>query len=363
MPPRQWVPVAFRLHYLAEAWRPRRVFLSSATKLRLSSEAAAASVEQFEALSKLAEWSNGRDVDTFAQKLYQRQAQRMANLLEQRARQGGGAAPPGRIASEGAPLELLDVAVDDVRAVGKAMIDERVKREQAQASAATARQQQAAEGPVQQPVYAFQTQQQQSTPPPPAAVNVVQEQARVEEEPEVVEEEQQPAGDDGEGNGLLGAIENKLGQLSAQDFVRVLQACKAGNPPAELLGNLTGNALEAKKNEIKQEAERKLQERAAREAAQQKEDEEVQDKERLLKRMREMLEKTAGVERERLEKERKALEEAAQRAKKAQQVKKKLQKYGQCVMGFEWRDIGDRYQCAGGSHFVTKAELDGFDDV
>ncbi|KAK7054631.1 hypothetical protein VNI00_003094 [Paramarasmius palmivorus] len=60
-------------------------------------------------------------------------------------------------------------------------------------------------------------------------------------------------------------------------------------------------------------------------------------------------------ERERLEAIRKVKEEQQKKEAKAQQ---KLRSMGVCVAGFRWIRQGDGYRCAGGTHFVSNAQLD-----
>lgn len=64
-----------------------------------------------------------------------------------------------------------------------------------------------------------------------------------------------------------------------------------------------------------------------------------------------------------LEAELKAAQEEAQRQEilrkieERKAIQQKLKYMGRCPMGFDWIDIGGGYQCAGGSHYMSNAEL------
>ncbi|KAM6493118.1 hypothetical protein JOM56_011252 [Amanita muscaria] len=53
--------------------------------------------------------------------------------------------------------------------------------------------------------------------------------------------------------------------------------------------------------------------------------------------------------------ETKMLEE--QRRRQEAQVQRKLRSMGVCPVGYQWLPHGGGYRCAGGSHFVSNAQL------
>lgn len=53
----------------------------------------------------------------------------------------------------------------------------------------------------------------------------------------------------------------------------------------------------------------------------------------------------------------KAQEEEVRRRREEAQVQQKLRQMGVCVAGFRWIRQSDGYRCAGGSHFVSNAQL------
>jgi hypothetical protein len=48
---------------------------------------------------------------------------------------------------------------------------------------------------------------------------------------------------------------------------------------------------------------------------------------------------------------------AAENERKKEMIRQKLQAIGNCPAGFVWRKVGGGWRCAGGSHFVTDAQL------
>lgn len=106
----------------------------------------------------------------------------------------------------------------------------------------------------------------------------------------------------------------------------------------------------------------KAEERAAREAAKLREMQAKNEAEaRELLRLRqeaEIREREAKAERERIRREweRKKREEQ-ERIKKEKVVQSRLQQMGVCVAGFAWIKQAGGYRCAGGSHWVSDAQL------
>ncbi|KAI9640530.1 hypothetical protein NHQ30_011276 [Ciborinia camelliae] len=111
-----------------------------------------------------------------------------------------------------------------------------------------------------------------------------------------------------------------------------------------------------KELEAFKEAERKAMEEALQEIKA-KHDADRQEQLRLREEAR-LRELKAKAERERIEKEqeRRRLEEVERRKKEAQ-AQAKLRTLGVCVMGYKWIKQSSGYRCAGGSHFVSDAQL------
>jgi len=97
--------------------------------------------------------------------------------------------------------------------------------------------------------------------------------------------------------------------------------------------------------------------------------EEADDAERKLREAEELArlekEETCRLELERLrieaeERARNSREEAERRQRereRKQAIQKKLERIGNCCMGYQWLKVGSGYRCAGGGHFVPEAQL------
>ncbi|KAB8301571.1 hypothetical protein EYC80_003415 [Monilinia laxa] len=104
------------------------------------------------------------------------------------------------------------------------------------------------------------------------------------------------------------------------------------------------------------EAEQKAREEAIREIEVRNQAE--REKQLRLRVEAHIRELKAKVERERIEQEReKRRLEEMERRQKEKEVQAKLTRMGVCVAGFRWIKQGGGYRCAGGSHFVSDAEL------
>lgn len=103
--------------------------------------------------------------------------------------------------------------------------------------------------------------------------------------------------------------------------------------------------------EAAREEEKVLAEQAALQQALDDEERRRHEQERL---RREMERRAIEEELDRIRKQR---EEEEQRHKQEQAVQQKLQQMGVCCMGFSWIKQAFGYRCAGGSHYVSNAEL------
>lgn len=105
-----------------------------------------------------------------------------------------------------------------------------------------------------------------------------------------------------------------------------------------------------------EEAEKKAREEAEREIeARNKAERQKQLRLREEARIRQL---KAMAERKRIEQERKRLRlEEVKRRQKEKEAQAKLTKMGVCVAGFQWIKQEGGYRCAGGSHFVSDAQL------
>ena len=101
---------------------------------------------------------------------------------------------------------------------------------------------------------------------------------------------------------------------------------------------------------IIQGLERKLAEPADDKLKQQwvKQKQAAEDRERRLKEERDRINNLVLRAAKLAEEERKRKEQLAQQ---------KLRRMGVCVMGYQWINVGNGYRCAGGSHFVSSAQL------
>jgi len=141
-----------------------------------------------------------------------------------------------------------------------------------------------------------------------------------------------------------------------------LQACKAAEKK---------RLQEAQEAIAKMEAE--VQKMAAIEAARKQEAEELKKREEAAQRAKDaaalealklkqealrLAEQRARIEREKAVREQERLRELERKRQKQQeQVQMKLRHMGLCVAGYQWIQIGGGYRCAGGTHFVSNAQL------
>jgi hypothetical protein len=67
-----------------------------------------------------------------------------------------------------------------------------------------------------------------------------------------------------------------------------------------------------------------------------------------------LIKATTQEERDRITKE---IKEAEQKAREEANIRQKLKQAGTCPMGYTWHPCGSGWRCAGGSHFISSAEL------
>ncbi|KAG6919536.1 hypothetical protein DXG01_005126 [Tephrocybe rancida] len=132
---------------------------------------------------------------------------------------------------------------------------------------------------------------------------------------------------------------------------RHLEACKAAIRDREKRQREEAEKLKIKIEEQKEAVKR--QNAIDEELKRAKDDAERQE----LKRQRE----AARLKKLAAEQEVRRLEEKRQREaeekRKEERVQQALRDMGQCVAGFRWINVGTGYQCAGGAHFVSNAQL------
>ncbi|KAF7316838.1 hypothetical protein HMN09_00417100 [Mycena chlorophos] len=183
------------------------------------------------------------------------------------------------------------------------------------------------------PNFATRSSTKAATPPPPPP----------EEEPQ----ERVDEADDGRDAGVSDAVWLQL---------------QADKQAEELQRRARAEAIAAAEQELREAEEREAQakrelEEAERLAAQAQQQREIEEMKRRLERLRikELMERRAR-ERQLEELERKRKAEQEERKKEAQ-VQAKLRSMGVCVAGFRWIKQSGGYRCAGGSHYISDAQL------
>nr|GAT60754.1 predicted protein [Mycena chlorophos] len=183
------------------------------------------------------------------------------------------------------------------------------------------------------PNFATRSSAKAATPPPPPP----------EEEPE----ERVDEANDGRDAGVSDAV---WLQLQADKQAEELQR----RAREEAIATAERELREAEEREAQAKRELEEAERLAAQAQQQREIEEMKRRlERL--RLKELMERRAR-ERQLEELERKRKAEQEERKKEAQ-VQAKLRSMGVCVAGFVWIKQSGGYRCAGGSHYISDAQL------
>jgi DNA repair exonuclease SbcCD ATPase subunit len=120
---------------------------------------------------------------------------------------------------------------------------------------------------------------------------------------------------------------------------------------------------QARWKDIMDEEERERErQRLAELARQQQEEEREREQQRLAELARLQAEAQKQVDAENAEKLRRQIQQCMQCQPVAQrqidsETVEKLRRHSRCIQGFEWRKVSGGYRCAGGTHYVSDAEL------
>jgi hypothetical protein len=272
-------------------------------------------LNQFETLSKIANWANARDVQTIAKHIF--------GLL---LKSGAMKAP------------VVFVTEDNVRSALKSMISERSQRQKAGNN---------------KPKYHYkdgmaQMQNVQAPPPPPNAA--MSSSAASKPQPELplpLAEEMPPASDVMRDDGVSDVVWEQL----QRDKQAAKQKEERYQKLLEATTDTTSNikTLQQKEQASEREFQRAIKldkDQAALQEAKQLREE---------ARLRHESERRAQEELlEELERKRKAEEEERRKEVKVQQ---KLKTLGVCSAGYRWIKQSGGYRCEAGYHFVTDSQL------
>ncbi|KAM6493098.1 P-loop containing nucleoside triphosphate hydrolase protein [Amanita muscaria] len=277
-------------------------------------------------LASLNSWGNGRDIKTLA-----------GQIVREAFKRGNSASPQSE----------LTVDDEDALECARAMLKERMDRER-----------KINRRPSHNMNLPTATDSKRQEPPPPAATSS----SSTQQQPPAAPPTPSPASpqrgrNQGRGSGDPGR------DPGVPDHVwQSLQEAKRRQEEIERLAREEQAELERQKAEKKREEEeiarrkRELeeQERRAKEARDEAERMRlVQQRE--AERLRELAIKRERERIERVLREKKRLEE--QRKQQEAQVQRKLRSMGVCPVGYQWLPHGGGYRCAGGSHFVSNAQL------
>ncbi|GBG64793.1 hypothetical protein CBR_g46749 [Chara braunii] len=148
-------------------------------------------------------------------------------------------------------------------------------------------------------------------------------------------------GNDGQGGGGGGGVATVVRDDGVTDQVW-------GEIQQAILREEAVRAAVKRQEEMAKQAEmeaRRLEELARRLKEEEEENRKQQEAEEAARRAR-----------EKAEKERREAERLEMVRQKEEQVLKKIQQMGVCCMGYRWLKVDSGYRCAGGSHYMSKAE-------
>ncbi|TID20283.1 P-loop containing nucleoside triphosphate hydrolase protein [Venturia nashicola] len=275
----------------------------------------------FDTLGKIDYWANARDVQTIGKHIF------------------------GSLLKSGAMKEpLVIVTEDDILSGLNFMIDERTKRRDAGSSKTSLGQRQKnAKMQVQTP----------SAPPPPPVNLSSGSSADSKPNPEhptrPVDEivpapsQTEATRDDGVSDAIWAQLEvdKQAAKQREEEYQQLIKASASAKDNLKALQQGEEIAEATFQQILKQDDDHsKIQEaKRLREEARLQHEQERRTQEELLNEF---------------ERQRKAMEEERKKEAKAQQ---KLRTMGVCPMGFRWIKQANGYRCAGGSHFVTDAQL------
>lgn len=319
--------------------------------LEQSSAFAAAALDRFAALCGTKDWGNAGDVQTLAKNIF-------GQAMRKGAKTGGdGGAAAGTTPRRSVPEQVVLDEMD-------AMLCERIKRGASQVAPTglfptppTPAPAVATAPPRVQPSFSTSTststsadtiedpQQEQEPPVEKEEEEEKGEEAQDPSTPSTITVQRDPGVSDAEWAQLqrdkAAAAQRRRDLEAAQRKAAELRA-KVEQAEAEARDAGAGEGADGQTGQQKQEQEAKVDDGG--------EDEEA--RRRRYEALRAL--EVARLESDAADRERRQLEARMQRELEAQ---RKLRRMGRCMAGFEWIARNGGYQCAGGSHFVTEAEL------